>query len=186
MKLASLNRQDGNPNITATSHNKSALRLAPIRKRIFKTVRDMFSIIRRILMAACLNTCGVRMAANEAFKALTYAREEYKRFEEKRDPLLLRDVSEKAWLAVILATDLLLMANGMGKPSSYKERKNMLRTLMAEKPRLAELGIDDKFYARAYKLHILGFHEGALDPEDIKEELKKAEEYLKTIESLIK
>jgi len=79
-----------------------------------------------------------------------------------------------------------LVASGIGKPSSYKERKNMLRTLIAKKPKLAELGIDDKFYARAYKLHILGFHEGALDPEDIKDELKKTEEYLKTIESLTK
>lgn len=126
------------------------------------------------------------MAVNEAFKALTYAHEEYEKFEEKRDPLLLRDAGEKAWLAVILATDLLLVTSGIGKPSSYKERKNMLRTLVAKKPKLAELGIDDKFYARAYKLHILGFHEGALDPEDIQQEFKKTEEYLKTIESLIK
>ena len=125
------------------------------------------------------------MSVNEAFKALAYANEEYKKFEEKRDPLLLRDAGEKAWLAVILATDLLLITSGIGKPSSYKERKNMLRTLIAKRPEIAELAIDDKFYARAYKLHILGFHEGALDPEDIEEELKKTEEYLKTIESLI-
>jgi len=46
------------------------------------------------------------MAVNEAFKALAYAHEEYKKFEEKRDPLLLRDAGEKAWLAVILTTDL--------------------------------------------------------------------------------
>lgn len=124
------------------------------------------------------------MSVDEAFKALAYANEEYKKFEEKRDPLLLRDAGEKAWLAVTLATDLLLLTSGIGKPSSYKERKNMLRTLIAKEPKLAELGIDDKFYARAYKLHILGFHEGALDPEDIQEELKKTEEYLKTIESL--
>ncbi|MEM1546793.1 MAG: PaREP1 family protein [Candidatus Methanomethylicia archaeon] len=126
------------------------------------------------------------MAVNEALKALAYAHEEYKKFEQKGDLLLLRDASEKAWLAVIIATDLLLMASGMGKPSSYKERKNMLRTLMAKEPKLAQLGIDDKFYARAYKLHILGFHEGILDAEDIKEELKKTEEYIKTIEKLIK
>jgi len=125
------------------------------------------------------------MSVNEAFHALSYAHEEYERSEEKGDPLLLRDAGEKAWLAVILATDLLLMASGVGKPSSYKERKNMLRTLISKEPKLANLGIDDKFYARAYKLHILGFHEGALDPEDIQEELKKTEEYIKTIETLI-
>lgn len=117
---------------------------------------------------------------------MTYANEEYKKFEEKRDPLLLRDASEKAWLAVILATDLLLTTSGIGKPSSYKERKNMLRTLLAKEPNLAALGIDDKFYARAYKLHILGFHEGALDPVDIQEEFKKTEEYLKIVKPFIK
>jgi len=62
------------------------------------------------------------MAVNEAFEALAYAHEEYKKFEQKPDPLLLRDTSEKAWLAVIIATDLLLIANGIGKPSSYKKR----------------------------------------------------------------
>lgn len=138
------------------------------------------------LWLACLNFFGVRVSVDEAFKALAYANEEYKKFEEKRDPLLLRDAAEKAWLAVILATDLLLISSGIGKPSSYRERKNMLRALMAKKPRVAELGIDDKFYARAYKLHMLGFHEGALDPEDIEEELRKAEEYLRIIENLVK
>lgn len=114
------------------------------------------------------------MSLDEAFKALAYAREECKDFEVKRDPLLLRDAGEKAWLAVIIATDILLLTSGMGKPSSYKERKNMLRALVAKKPMLAKPGIDDKFYARAYKLHILGFHEGILDPEDVEEELKKS------------
>ncbi len=123
---------------------------------------------------------------DEAFKALAYAHEEYKKSREKGDPLLLRDAGEKAWLAVILATDLLLTTMGAGRPSSYRERKDMLRTLMAKEPKLAELGIDDKFYARAYKLHILGFHEGALESEDIEEELSKTEEYLKTIEKVIK
>ncbi len=52
-------------------------------------------------------------------------------------------------------------------------------------PKIAELGIDDKFYARAYKLHVLGFHEGILDSSDVEEELKKAEEYIKTLEALI-
>ncbi|MBS7610320.1 hypothetical protein KEJ19_07170 [Candidatus Bathyarchaeota archaeon] len=62
------------------------------------------------------------MLVNEAFRTLAYANDGYKKFVEKRDPLL-RDASEKAWLAVILATDLLLVTSGIGKPSSYKERK---------------------------------------------------------------
>ncbi|MEM2678138.1 MAG: PaREP1 family protein, partial [Thermofilaceae archaeon] len=93
---------------------------------------------------------------------------------------------EKAWLAVLLATDLLLVRSGVGKPSSYAERKAMLRRLVAGRAELAELGLDDKFYARAYKLHVLGFHEGALDPEDLEEELRKAEGYLRLVESLLK
>jgi hypothetical protein len=126
------------------------------------------------------------MSAEDALKALAYAREDYERFKEKRDPLLLRDVSEKAWLAVVLATDLLLTASGARKPSSYRERKDSLRALMAKEPKLAELGIDDRFYARAYKLHVLGFHEGALDPQDIEEELRKAEEYVKVVGAIVK
>jgi len=33
---------------------------------------------------------------------------------------------------------------------------------------------------------VLGFHEGALDPEDLEEELRKAEGYLRIVESLLK
>jgi len=126
------------------------------------------------------------MSIEEAWRALAYAREEFERFKENRDPLLLRDACEKAWLAVLLATDLLLVRSGVGKPSSYAERKAMLRRLVAGRAELAELGLDDKFYARAYKLHVLGFHEGALDPEDLEEELRKAEGYLRLVESLLK
>ncbi|MEM1821037.1 MAG: PaREP1 family protein [Thermofilaceae archaeon] len=126
------------------------------------------------------------MSIEEAWRALAHAREEFERFKENGDPLLLRDACEKAWLAVLLAANLLLVRSGVGKPSSYAERKTMLRRLVAGRAELAELGLDDKFYARAYKLHVLGFHEGALDPEDLEEELRKAEGYPRIVESLLK
>jgi len=88
------------------------------------------------------------MSIEEAWRALAHAREGFERFKENGDPLLLRDACEKAWLAVLLATDLLLVRS-VGKPSSYAERKTMLRRLVAGRAELAELGLDDKFYARA-------------------------------------
>jgi hypothetical protein len=33
---------------------------------------------------------------------------------------------------------------------------------------------------------VLGFHEGALDPEDVEEELRKAEEYVKVVGAIVK
>lgn len=141
-------------------------------------------IVMKFLWLVYLVHWEIPMAFDEAYKALAYAYEEYKRFEEGRDLLLLRDACEKAWLAIILATDQLLVSKGVGKPSSYRERREMLRRLVAGRPELEGLGIDDRFYARAYKLNILGLHEGAIDPEDVEEELRKAEEYLKTLESL--
>lgn len=125
------------------------------------------------------------MSLPDALKALTYAKKEYDKYVTRQDPLLLRDTSEKAWLAVVLATDVLLIKHGFKKPESYRERRSMLRELIAKVPKIGELGIIDRLGARGYYLHILDFHEGALDPEDLKEELKKTEEYLKIIETLL-
>ncbi|MEM0258116.1 MAG: hypothetical protein QXI76_04220 [Thermofilum sp.] len=79
------------------------------------------------------------MSIEEAWRALAHAREEFERFKENGDPLLLRDACEKAWLAVLLATDLLLVRSVVGMPSIYAERKAMLRRLVAGRAKLAEL-----------------------------------------------
>ena len=58
----------------------------------------------------------------EARKILELAFEELERYRRDREVLRLRDACEKGWLAVVLATDTLLVSLGFRKPESYSER----------------------------------------------------------------
>jgi len=49
----------------------------------------------------------------EARKALALAFEELREFHKDKEPLRLRDACEKGWLAVVLATDALLVELGL-------------------------------------------------------------------------
>ena len=122
----------------------------------------------------------------DAEKALEYARDEYRRFLEKQDPLLLADACEKAWMAAVIATDALLIHYGFKKPESYRERRELLDKLEETNEEAKHLGIADRFSARAYKLHILGFHERTLTPQEFEREMDKIQAYIKDVQNLIK
>jgi len=51
---------------------------------------------------------------------------------------------------------------------------------------VAKLGIMDRFSARGYNLHILGYREGMLSEEEVGEELEKVEKYLEDVEELLR
>jgi hypothetical protein len=125
-------------------------------------------------------------ALEEAKRALELANEELKSFRRGREALRLRDACEKGWLAVLLATDVLLAELGFGKPESYAERRILLRELERKMPRAAEFSLRDRLGARGYYLHILGYHEGSLREEEAAEELEKARKYVEDVEKLIK
>jgi len=61
-----------------------------------------------------------------------------------------------------------------------------LKELEKKFPRVAELGLRDRFGARGYYLHILGYHEEALSEEEVVEELEKAKKYVEDIEAIVK
>lgn len=123
-------------------------------------------------------------ALKEAKNALKLANEELKSF--RGEALRLRDACEKGWLAVLLATDVLLAELGFRKPESYAERRILLRELERKMPRAAEFSLRDRLGARGYYLHILGYHEGSLREEEAAEELEKARKYVEDVEKLIK
>jgi hypothetical protein len=121
----------------------------------------------------------------EARKALALAFEELREFHKDKEPLRLRDACEKGWLAVVLATDALLVELGFEKPKSYAERRALLRELEKKLPKVVGLGLRDRFGARGYYLHILGYHEGLLIEEEIVEELEKVKKYVEDIEKVL-
>lgn len=108
--------------------------------------------------------------------------EEYRR---GREVPRLRDACEKGWLAALLATDALLAELGFGKPGSHAERRALLRELESRVPEAAKLGLRDRFGARGYYLHILGYHEGSLREDEVAEELEKVRMYIEDVEKLL-
>ncbi len=122
----------------------------------------------------------------EARKVLELAYKEVEVFHRDGELLRLRNACEKGWLAIILATDALLTRYGFKKPESYKERREFLRELERRYHEVAELGLRDRFGARGYYLHILGYHEGALSEDEVVEELKKVEKYISDVEKLLR
>jgi hypothetical protein len=125
------------------------------------------------------------LVLEEAWRVLELAYEELERFSTGREPLRLRNACEKGWLAVILATDELLARYGYEKPGGYRERRELLRKLEESAEDVARLGLRDRFGARGYYLHILGYHEGSLSESEIIVELEKVARYLKDVEELL-
>jgi len=121
----------------------------------------------------------------DARKALDLALMELEEYRKGREVLRLRDACEKGWLAALLATDALLAELGFGKPGSYAERRALLRELESRVPEAAELGLRDRFGARGYYLHILGYHEGSLREDEVAEELEKVRKYIEDVEKLL-
>jgi hypothetical protein len=121
----------------------------------------------------------------DARKALDLALMELEECRKGREVLRLRDACEKGWLAALLATDALLAELGFGKPGSYAERRALLRELESRVPEAAELGLRDRFGARGYYLHILGYHEGSLREDEVAEELEKVRKYIEDVEKLL-
>lgn len=121
----------------------------------------------------------------EARRALELALRELEEYRKDRETLRLRDACEKGWLAALLATDVLLAKHGFKKPESYAERRTLLRELEKKVPETAELGLRDRFGARGYYLHILGYHEGSLKDEEVAEELEKVKKYVEDVEKLL-
>jgi hypothetical protein len=126
-----------------------------------------------------------RSRLEDARKALDLALMELEEYRKDREVLRLRDACEKGWLAALLATDALLAELGFGKPGSYAERRALLRELESRVPEAAELGLRDRFGARGYYLHILGYHEGSLREDEVAEELEKVRKYIEDVEKLL-
>ncbi len=61
----------------------------------------------------------------------------------------------------------------------------MLRRLKESVEDVAGLGLRDRFGARGYYLHILGYHEGSLSESEVRVELERVARYLKDVEEFL-
>jgi len=131
---------------------------------------------------------GMRRALEllrEAREALGAARAELEEASRTGDSVKLRKACEAAWLATVKAVDALLEASGLGAGESHRDRRGKLRKLEVVRPDVAKLGLGDRYMARMGYLHIDGFYEGTLGPEEAGEQIRRVEKLLKDIEGLI-
>lgn len=121
---------------------------------------------------------------NEARRAAASANGEYAESVLKGDIMKLRDASEKAWLATLKATDALLEAHGLGPGETYRDRRSKLWKLKGSEKAVEELGLYDRFQARMMSLHLQGFYDGDITPEQFKDEMEKVLRYITDVEAL--
>jgi len=123
---------------------------------------------------------------SEARKAVAAASIEYEESVKRGDVMKLRDACEEAWLAALKATDALLEAYGLGAGKTYKDRRNKLWKLKERERAIEDLGIYDGFNARMMILHLQGFYDGDVSPEQFKDEMEKVSRYITEVEAVAK
>ncbi|RLF22206.1 MAG: hypothetical protein DRN15_01615 [Thermoprotei archaeon] len=113
------------------------------------------------------------------------AKKEFEEAVSEDDILSIRDSSEKAWNAVVQATNALILALAHKLPASHFERRKILRELEGKYSEIERLGIADRYMARYKVLHGETFYEGIIDIEQLKVEFKKVKKYIEDIEKLL-
>jgi hypothetical protein len=121
--------------------------------------------------------------------ARRFYEESVKEFEEgvkENNPYKIRDSAEKAWNAVVQATNALILKVSGKLPSSHRERWRMLRELEARIPEIGRLMLRDRYGARERHLHEMVFYEGYIDVEDVRYELERVKAYLDDVGKALK
>jgi hypothetical protein len=102
----------------------------------------------------------VKVYMDDSVKFIEEALKEFKVGVENNDAIRIRDVAEKAWNAVVQATNALILYYLGKTPSSHWERRRLLRELERVKPEVESLGLRDRYSAREGNLYELVFYEG--------------------------
>ena len=127
----------------------------------------------------------IKIYLEDAREFIEEACEEFEKGVRENNTTKIRDSAEKAWNAVIQASNALILRYTDRVPSSHWERRRLLRELEKAHPEIEKMGFRDRYSARERNLHELVFYEGIIDIEDIRVELEKARKFIKDVEKLI-
>ncbi len=127
----------------------------------------------------------VKELIEEAEAFASAAEKEFSEAVSRGDKILIRDATEKAWNAVVQATNALILALTEKLPMSHYERRVVLRELEKEYPEIKRLGLRDRYMARYRILHGETFYEGIIDVKELRIELEKVREYLEDIKKML-
>lgn len=113
----------------------------------------------------------------EAAEIVRYARGELKETKEKNSFLRSRQVCEKGYLALLRILDGFLLQKGI-KEEEFPKTERGRRFYLGK---YATKEFRTKYTSLRHDLHIDGFHEGILEPKEIKESLKDLRELIKKV-----
>jgi len=125
---------------------------------------------------------------SEAKKFLEAALIEFERGEKEKSDVIIRDAAEKAWNAVLQATNALLIGRGFPeeKVKSHRDRRLALNSLELKDPQIRAMGFRDRFGAREHYLHEMCFYEGEYLPEGVRDDILKVKSYIDDVEEALK
>ncbi|MEM1637918.1 MAG: PaREP1 family protein [Pyrobaculum sp.] len=128
----------------------------------------------------------IRIYLEDAKRFVEEAAVEFAEGVKAGDSVKIRDAAEKAWNAVVQASNALILKYAGKTPASHWERRRLLRELERAYPELEKMGLRDRYSARERNLHELVFYEGVVDVEDVKVEIEKARKYVEDVELLLR
>jgi hypothetical protein len=121
-------------------------------------------------------------------EARDFLKEAIEQFEEgasKGDKVLMRDACEKGWGAVVQATNELFVREGYRDlPKSHRDRRLLLYEIEKRDKQVESMAIVDRFMARDDALHMRGFYNGDIDPEEVRLNFAKVEQFIEDIEKV--
>jgi len=120
----------------------------------------------------------------EAEKFYREALKEFEAGKRERNDARIRDSAEKAWNAIVQATNYLFEREGLPIPASHHERRRGLIELARKNMWFREMGFLDRYMARIGNLHESCFHEGIYDLELLEEEFKKVKSFMEDVKKV--
>lgn len=111
--------------------------------------------------------------------------EEYKKAKRQKDDLLFRNAAEKAWNAVVQATDYFIEKMSGKKAKSHSSRRKILSEIEEKYDELKKYYFFDRFMARCHFLHELCLYEGVYTEDELRDELEKVKTYIGNVTEAI-
>lgn len=96
-----------------------------------------------------------------------------------------REASEHAFHAMVVGTEELFVKYGYPIPSNHTERFNFLEEISTKQAKIENLKLKERLGKAFEVLHVKAYYHGTYDEEEVKERIKKAEEYIDDIEQLL-
>jgi len=131
-------------------------------------------------------SCQLTALLKDSYEFYHAAVKELEEGMKEKNTVKLRDSAEKAWNATVQAANALALKYAGVTARSHYERRSALREVEKKVPKLARLGIYDRYAARSRLLHGEVFYEGVLDPNLLKIEIEKVFEFIEIAKTHIK